>query len=303
MELAAVDERLKENLPSIQLSTILDNLLYNSLYPILFKTNNINLFISDLLSQLYDDHRRKFSGIGNKKKVDNLLSIFLLTDNINLKIKILKKLGLDRSILTQCIDYFLNTSDNETLKDFCNVYYKEYLNFKSMIVEKYIRLAYLEASKSVKGCGLSIDQEELFKNLLLAVCKAIDKYNPDKGALTSYIQWWFKDAKTNPEFQHTYNQSYSVSATGRKKIVSNFEAGSSETNISQRIEDVEENLLVDNNNAEIQLEANSSYAYLVSVINKIPRKNMWLFSLLNDVPIKLRNKEVDLFNKLNQPID
>lgn len=97
------------------------------------------------------------------------------------------------------------------------------LEFKGMIMEKFIRLAHVNAAKAAASTSLDIDKTDLFKDLVLSTSKAIDKYNPEKGALTSYIMWWFMDAKTpsNPHNSHEYGVSFHIPSAQRKTALAN----------------------------------------------------------------------------------
>src|SRR5690606_36939465 len=47
---------------------------------------------------------------------------------------------------------------------------------------------------------------------------AIDKYDSNKGALTSYINWWILNAQTCNTSEHEYGIAYVVPQSHRKKI-------------------------------------------------------------------------------------
>jgi len=95
------------------------------------------------------------------------------------------------------------------------------LDFKGMVMEKFVRLAHVNSAKAAAQTSLDIDKQDLFKDFILSISKAIDKYNPEKGALTSYIMWWFMDAKTpsNPHNTHEYGVSFHIPSAQRKKAL------------------------------------------------------------------------------------
>ena len=90
--------------------------------------------------------------------------------------------------------------------------------FRNMIVEKYIRLARVEANKAHAGTGLQVSKDDLTRDLILSIFKAINKYDPQKGTLTSYIKWWFMDAKTN-QSHHEEGVAYVIPSQSRAKLL------------------------------------------------------------------------------------
>ena len=97
------------------------------------------------------------------------------------------------------------------------------LTFKHQIIEKYMRLVMLEAHAYAthhkqNNPHIRIDLDEVAQNFILAVSKAIDKCNANKGTLTSYVQMWLKDARNTVHFQHSYGFAYSIPTNKRREI-------------------------------------------------------------------------------------
>ncbi len=96
--------------------------------------------------------------------------------------------------------------------------------FRSMIVEKYVRHVYMQAVKFRRGTKLTIDLDDLYKNLLLSVIKAINKYRAEKGPLTTQIEWWMKDATTQSATSHEIGSAYHIPPSQRRKMLKSGEA-------------------------------------------------------------------------------
>lgn len=262
-ELLKIKERLKINLSGSQISTILDDLLYEALKYIILYTDFVENYIVELLPVVSTNKRRKFASIDREAFINNLFSFIVIKDK-SIKVKLLRSCFLERNIIYDCIEEFFEKSkqytqlyqdflltsnlekkleiraalldiesrvlviDKSRMNLFCilqnvKAYYDNTQIFKSMIVEKYIRLAYNESCIAAKSTGLNVDPLELFKNLILSISKAIDKYNPEKGALTSYIKWWFMDGTNQTNNTHEYGIAFSVPNPQRRRILSEME--------------------------------------------------------------------------------
>jgi hypothetical protein len=211
----------------------------------------------ELLPLVYQNNRRKYSNHDHSTFADMLFS-FMMTKDLSIKAKILKACHIEKTILFSMLDdFYVRTAeytdtynklffeqDPEELSKLRvklqqieqsvsmfkhgNLYsvlqnsrhcYKLAQDFKGMIIEKYIRLSYNESAKAIRHTSLKIDQEDLFKNLLLSVSKAIDKYDPEKGALTTYVRWWFMDGINQSTNNHEYGTAFSVPTAQRKKLL------------------------------------------------------------------------------------
>lgn len=67
--------------------------------------------------------------------------------------------------------------------------------FKGVIVQKYIRLALMQAQSTYKQLAHSEDLSDISQVYLVYVSKAIDRCDARQGVLTTFIQSWLKSAK------------------------------------------------------------------------------------------------------------
>jgi len=130
--------------------------------------------------------------------------------------------------------------------------------FRSMLIEKYIRFVHQRAIKFRKGTSLNIDLDDLFKNLLVSIPKAIDKYRAEKGPLTTHIEWWLKDAITQNASSHEYGIAYHIPSSKRRKMqksnetIQNFSSAIDDNVLEMEGEDsLEEKVLQSSNDTRL----------------------------------------------------
>jgi hypothetical protein len=98
-----------------------------------------------------------------------------------------------------------------------DVWLNLYVEFRNENINKYIRLAFNKAKSAKENSDIYVDIKELTMNYILAINRAIDKCDLTKGTLTSYVEKWFLNAKTNADFSHEYNVAYTMPAAQRSK--------------------------------------------------------------------------------------
>lgn len=326
----AIKEQLKDNLSSNQISQILDKFLYSALQPIVFYSNYAESFLINIIYQIYNDHRRKFS-ILTKEELINNIYITIASEDKNIKWKYILNMRLERTIWQNVVYSFIEKCKNYDLYErkyinsknkikwnnkLCEIENnvkvdRKYLSivisqskyninmfrkFKHMIIEKYLRMAYIESIKDAKATSLQIDTDSLYANYILAIDKAIDKYDNTKGTLTSYIQYWLKDALSNPKYDHQYGKSYDISPNSQRKLAKNY-GNSNNTNLLTYVEDNElNNSLSDENTAELNLINEINRQELISIINKV--KGTKIIKIIHNIPYNFNNEEKELLYKM-----
>jgi hypothetical protein len=87
-------------------------------------------------------------------------------------------------------------------------------------MEKYTRHALNKADSYYrtvyKGMADRVDLSDLVQNFILGVNKALSKFDSRKGALTSYINNWLRDAQTSSGFEHEFGVAYQFPSTMRR---------------------------------------------------------------------------------------
>lgn len=220
------------------------------------------------------DARRKVSLIKKRQTFIDLAFLAVLDDDPQSFEKKVQELKFDRIFWEEVIDHFLKTTKNCEEMDYAflkngdksyfilcdeikadpkhlSASYKtvafnfdKYLKFKEMVIQKYLKFAVMESNKAAKYSQSKIDSEDMFKNMVMAINKAISKYDPRKGTLTQYVKNWFMDAKTNTKYDSHIGEVFSLSASGRRSVAKKYHNNeSSFVNFVVNIED--ENLNIE----------------------------------------------------------
>ena len=247
--------QFKKSLSGSQIDNLLNYFLFQALSPLLqtlwFK-NQFVLIINILLRDLKRKVTRKERKV-TLKHVMNAISS-LDKDTIILQLKLA---SLDKNIFSDIINTFcekidilmkleeeffskLNNKEYDTsasdqiikLENEFNLsrsflikigkevkfWFDKYLEFKNLIIGKYIRLAYKYA-KVAKLNRPNIDMQCFFKSLVLSIYTALDKYTPDRGTLTSYIQLWFKSTMVNPKYDFEMGRPFKLSNYAKQRMI------------------------------------------------------------------------------------
>ena len=327
-----VKEQLDVNLSSRTIEHVLDYFLYSSVKPVFLETDLMDGILSSILVQQTYDGRRKISSL-NKQHIFDLILKSINTDNKVDKWKYFKSIKIERTLLVNSVEYFLNntknylqleeklikTKDTDRIVLLSGDMYRieqfvggsrnnlstvikdakfnldMYFNFKNMVLEKYIRYLWTEAKNSKNSTNLNVNENELFNNFVINADKAIDKFDSDRGTLTSYINNWLKDAKTNPKFGHEYGNSFSVSSTGRRSIMNNKEQGNYfNSNISTSIDEWV-NFIPDEKDIEDEIGERQEREKNISIIQKISKSRIPMIVL--DIPFKFSKSEIEWLSK------
>lgn len=134
----------------------------------------------------------------NRGLLFGLLSVFADTVN-NYKqlhdpwfpIPYSKRLRLMRLAAKRCGSDFLYASITESEFWSRKAYY-----FKELLLQKYIRLALMQAQRTYKEINCVISLDDIVSIYLSYLSKAIDRCDSRQGVLTTFIQVWFYSART-----------------------------------------------------------------------------------------------------------
>lgn len=229
-ELKGVKEAIASNLTSYQYLSVLDDLLYRSVYPIIEGTKFVDVFIAQVLGWQTQNPKRKTTGLG-RHAFAAYVTLFYLSDTPERKLEVLKEMRLDRAIIWEAIRKWmthlegfkdladsipdLDSKEHPLLKlnryeqlavlrpgfGLCSIWreadywYRKAAEFKEQILQKYTRLCLNTAQRDYVDLGHTIELDDLSQIYLLTASKAIDKCDTEKGVLTSHIQNWLLSAK------------------------------------------------------------------------------------------------------------
>jgi len=250
-----IKEQLNYNLSGSQIVAVLDTLLMSAVTPILENTNFVENTIAELFTSIYSNNRRKYSNVERTDFICKLFTMLATPSKVRKKL-LLTELRLERNVWFDMLaEFFKRTKEYEelylklwTIQDVkerskllkqLNVIERSVFNcqgslyttirnaqisyelsstFKGYIIEKHVRNACNKSRSAMKHTKLHISQVDLIGNLLLSISKGIDKYDPDRGALTSYIEAWFKDGVHAAVSSHEFGTAYSIPSVQRRKL-------------------------------------------------------------------------------------
>lgn len=261
-EILNFKEKLSENLSGDQIEIVLDQLITRAVYPIIRVSNIVDLVMAEMCHMLVMNQRRKLSCFNNNELLA-ILATYLATDDVAKKQAIYSSIKFERSISFFILTLFESMASSyiDNLKTYLfsknkqeriaaetesaaiynelrkgaskETFYHSIMEsrywtnlafkFRSMIVEKYIRFTYNKSLRYKSGTGLNVDLDDLFKDLLLSVFKATDKYRSEKGPLLSSVEAWLKDGATHSATSHEYGVAYSIPTARRRSMIANNE--------------------------------------------------------------------------------
>lgn len=276
--LKKVKEQLGHNYTSFQLLSVLDQLLWKSMWPILRTTDYFDRVLAIVIGWSATNPRRKLSSLP-KERFNTYALAYLAADTPKTKLRILKKMRIERNVLFYVVGKFLDVLrdapparptakivnalsvfDHEGLwfaARESEYWHQQSIAFKGMIMEKYMRFVMMEAQMFHKqqrhhNPHLNFDIDDIAQNFILAVNKAIDKCDAQQGTLTSYIQNWIKDAKGNPQLRGEYGIAYTIPASQRRAVA--LSPKNKAVNISVSIDSEELRNLRSDSNVEEEFE-------------------------------------------------
>jgi hypothetical protein len=75
-------------------------------------------------------------------------------------------------------------------------WYDKAREFKEMIVQKYTRMAIMQAQATYKDFNHYVPLDDVAQTYMIVVSRAIDRCDARQGVLTTFIQNWFKSARS-----------------------------------------------------------------------------------------------------------
>lgn len=226
--LKSIKEHIETNYSSRQYAEVLDDLLYHAAADIVLNTNWFDKFLPRIINWYATNSNRKITNI-SKERLQTLVGIFLLVEPED-KLDMLKQMGLERNLVFLIIDTFIqqtrsvigvtehranNLHDglpfDRWISELQNVtggrhlyctsrnaefWLSGYVEFRGFLIEKYTRLAITQAQRLYVEIKHELALSDIISQFLLGVGRAIDKFDCGRGSLTSYVQVWFKNART-----------------------------------------------------------------------------------------------------------
>ena len=226
--LKGIKENIENNYSSRQYAEVLDDLLYHASSDIILNTNWFDKFLPRILNWYATNSNRKLTNI-SKEKLQTLVAIFLLVEPAD-KLGMLRQMGLERNLVFLIVDTFVQQTSSvmsvtehrannlhdglpfdRWISELQNVtggthlyctsrnaefWLARYVEFRGFLIEKYTRLAITQAQRLYVEIKHELLLSDIISQFMLGVGRAIDKFDCSRGSLTSYVQVWFKNART-----------------------------------------------------------------------------------------------------------
>ncbi len=326
--LKSVQEQLDKNYSSRQLLATLDTLLLCAIKPIITKTRFVDRQLSLLCGWYTNAARRKVASLGSKERFISLVVAFIASNSNSDRIKIFQALKLERTLTFWIVQNWLDSLkgwpeaiakldfataqsyerracvvDNQAT--FQNMQKVEYwlskaVAFKHQLMEKYMRYAMVEAQAYYayhrkNNPHIQVNVDDVAQNFILAVSKAIDKCDSDKGTLTSYIKSWLQDARNTTHFRHDYGLVFSLPTSKRREIA---RKQSTVNNLPVDMESPEVQNMASSSNVEQELES----ANVVNTIRRLAKHAdpLGLGRLALNITEVLSEEELSLLDSVTQ---
>lgn len=244
-----VKETLQGRWTDSQMMTTLDQLLMLAVEPIIRHTAFVDRNMPAMLCWYATNTGRKISSV-DKPKVLHLMNLYLLADNPVDKVRLVRRMKLERNILFFIIKRFLSLTKEYTKleaayaqrrlvsrrlkmeeieqlvgggKNLGRVVQRvkswqdEAVKFRNQILERFMRHSMMQAHRFHRE-NPRTNLEDVTQNFVVAVNKAVNKMNPDKGTLAPYAQNWITNAKHSPSQPHEYGIAYSLSPHAKRAV-------------------------------------------------------------------------------------
>lgn len=248
-----------KNLTGEQIQQTLDLFLYKALEPMVLNTDIFDSQVIYILSIVSQNRKRKLSSLDRNLAIKYLCKYLSLgkKDRVE-KFRIIRETRIERSFVHTFISRFLqyhsdyiemyNTylisseeerkfiqeslnltaeavgCDRQGLYRIMNIsraYLSQFYCYRSIILGHYIKHSSNQAKQYVRSnSGLYFDFKDARQSILKSILIAIDKYDSNKGALTTYVNWWILNAQTSSTSDHEYGIAYTIPQSHRKKIAS-----------------------------------------------------------------------------------
>lgn len=229
--LKSTTEQIQINLTSAQYLHTLDFFLWQAIKPIAYECPHyFNNFMAKCLAAQTRKPGTKYTS-DNKKNLPGALLTVLLSETGEERWENAKKMHLNRGLLFGLLSMFVRTTarytkvahplskasedkyvivkhktladlgmrDTERLYEVCRQvrYWQEQAHhFKSLIVQKFLRLAMNQAQKTYVDYSHAVPLDDIAMVFTLVVNKAIDRCDARLGVLTRFIQNWFPSARS-----------------------------------------------------------------------------------------------------------
>jgi hypothetical protein len=262
-----------------------------------------------MLAWVSKNRRKKISSIDRVKQIQYLF-YYISTSDLDERFRALRKIKMDKFYVRKLVQLFIQNSENyqdlylkylnnnidlddmvkmseiesrlETsrthlyplLKNLIS-YLKLYSEMTDLVISKYYKFLFSLVKKRVHATSRYFDEEELYQNYIGAALKALDRYDPKKGALTSYIQLWIKNNMQSAEENPEYGIAYEIPALRLKQSLDDDTKKDENFSISL-------DSLCDDQNTEASAVTSLMYSFTDDLEEDTKRQTLWHLAKIAD---------------------
>lgn len=160
--------------------------------------------------------RRKITPVAPEKAANLLFYSMLYQQHLTAA---LRALQIEQSIILAAVEPALKKMDDQPARHL-ELLCQGLESFRSLVTRRYGPLARKSALTMVwarSRSGHIIEPDDATQNFESAVVRAIDKFDPNSGTLTSYTVQWLRNAQ-NSDFSIHLGTSFSMPRSARAKI-------------------------------------------------------------------------------------
>lgn len=220
--LKKVSETIQHNYSTEQYLNALDTMLGHAIRAIVKSSNYVDKCIAEIAASSIEHTSTKVCTYGGKEGLKYLL-IFLTRAEPDDKMVLFRRMRLDRNLTLRIIDEWLahlvnyrqdiesgnihgvQRAKQEVLANTCLYapyaevlfWCKQAKSLRQFILEKYYRLVLNEARSFYMLMRQSVSLDDTIQSMFIEATKALDKCNPERGALTSYVQRWVRLSRSS----------------------------------------------------------------------------------------------------------
>lgn len=281
--------KYSKDLSSNEIWKVLISLLYEAAAPLaVYGDMSIETALSCLA--LSTDNRRKISDKKSEKFLEEIFYELSMRvgdeDADQSKLELLEFIlnkGVERNIIVDHIAYSLALTrfpkyiDTKKLRNFVDKYLSDYDTFKQDIVYRYYHVTEAYANKNYYAklaSGLKATKSDMFHVYLISAMRAIDRFIPTRGPLTTDIENWFQNARGSSDYIVYDGEAISINRAVRRSL---HEGNKVLNTKSIPLED-RENTIKDDQNTEENFY--NTYTEFSRHVAKLPNSTI-LFLALN----------------------
>ena len=225
--------KYSNDLTSHQIWSILINLLMDAAHPLCVISGDFLFDLMGSVCNLSTTSRRKIAAVESPDMlpwIANKLVELAANNTPERRVVVFNELmqkGLERQIVVDHIVMTLQRVkdtapyDPYKLDRHIQHFLTMYERFRKDVFNRYYELMVTAANKNhfVKSnSGLNISKQDMINTYTIAVYRAIDKFVPFKGTLTSYIQTWFQYAEGGSSYTIYDNEAVSINRDVRRRV-------------------------------------------------------------------------------------